>query len=146
MFGVERRGAPVMAFTRMDKKRIDIRTQIYEPDAVIVLDPTLLKVVNVAEGLKQEGIVIINSQKEPKEFKFNGNKIFTIDATSIAIANKLGSETNPIVNTAIVGAFSKVVGNVNMESVEVAIRKNAPVKKDENVNAAKEAFERVKGD
>ena len=145
MFGVERRGAPVMAFTRMDEKPIDIKTQIYEPDAVVVLDPTLLEVVDVAKGLKPGGIIIINSMKEPKDFDFKDAKVFTVDATTIAANNKLGSRTNPIVNTAVLGAYSKVVGNIGMDAIKEAIRENAPIKPDENVKAAEDANKQIKG-
>jgi pyruvate ferredoxin oxidoreductase gamma subunit/2-oxoisovalerate ferredoxin oxidoreductase gamma subunit len=146
MFGVERRGAPVAAFMRMDNKPIDIKTQIYEPDAVVVLDPTLLDVVNVTEGLKKNGIVIINSAKEPSAFKFGDARIFTVDATTIAVSNRLGTETNPIVNTAILGAFSKAVGNVGMDAVTSAILENAPIKSEENQQAAKDAFKKTIGE
>jgi pyruvate ferredoxin oxidoreductase gamma subunit/2-oxoisovalerate ferredoxin oxidoreductase gamma subunit len=145
MFGVERRGAPVQAFTRMDEKPIDIKTQIYEPDAVVVLDPTLLEVVNVAQGLKPGGKIILNSMKEPSEFDFADAKVFTVDATTIAANNRLGSRTNPIVNTAVLGAYSKAVGNVGMEAISEAIRENAPLKPDENVKAAEDANEHTKG-
>jgi pyruvate ferredoxin oxidoreductase gamma subunit/2-oxoisovalerate ferredoxin oxidoreductase gamma subunit len=145
MFGVERRGAPVMAFTRMDEKPIDIKTQIYEPDAVVVLDPTLLEVVNVAKGLKSTGKVILNSGKEPSEFDFSGANVFTVDATTIAVDNHLGSRTNPIVNTAILGAYSKAVGNVGMDAIKEAIMENAPLKPQENVQAAEDANQNTKG-
>lgn len=145
MFGVERRGAPVTAFTRMDKKPIDIKTQIYEPDTVVVLDPTLLEVIDVTKGLKENGKVIINTQKNPDEFKFDDFKVYTVDATGIAVENKLGTRTNPIVNTAILGAFSRSIGNVNMDSIESSIMENAPIKGEENVQAAKDAFENTQG-
>jgi pyruvate ferredoxin oxidoreductase gamma subunit/2-oxoisovalerate ferredoxin oxidoreductase gamma subunit len=144
MFGVERRGAPVTAFTRIDDKQIHIRTQIYEPDAVVVLDPTLLKVVNVAEGLRDGGSVLLNTKKDPSEFSFDHSKIFTVNATDIAIENKLGTQTSPIVNTAILGAYSKAVGNVKLESIEAALveyfKKRAP----SNVKAAKDAYNQTK--
>lgn len=145
MFGVERRGAPVVAFTRIDEKPIDIKTQIYEPDAVVVLDPTLLEVVDVAKGLKPEGKIILNSVKEPSEFEFKNATVYTVDATSIAVNNKLGSRTNPIVNTAVLGAYSKAVGNVGMDAIKDSIRENAPIKQEENVKAAEEANENIKG-
>ncbi|MCK5559833.1 MAG: 2-oxoacid:acceptor oxidoreductase family protein [Thermoplasmata archaeon] len=142
IFGVERRGAPVAAFLRMDEKPIDIKTQIYEPDAVVVLDPSLLEVVNVTEGLKQGGTVIINSRKRPDEFEFGADKkVFTVDATTIAIENRLGTQTNPIVNTAILGAYSKAVGNVQMPAIKESIMENAPIKPQENVKAAEQAYE-----
>ncbi|UCG69732.1 MAG: pyruvate ferredoxin oxidoreductase subunit gamma [Thermoplasmata archaeon] len=146
MFGVERRGAPVQAFVRMDEKPIDLKTQIYEPDAVVVLDPTLLEVVDVTQGLKEGGIVILNTKKEPSEFKFANAKVFTVDATSIAVDNRLGTRTNPIVNTAILGAYSKAVGNVGMEAIRKAIKENAPIKPDENVSAANDANQKCKGE
>lgn len=145
IFGVERRGAPVAAFMRMDEKKIDIKTQIYKPDAIVVLDPTLLDVVDVADGLKNNGFVVINSSKEPSNFDFGDSKVFTVDATKIAVDNGLGTLTNPIVNTAILGAFSKAVGNVAIASILEAINENAPIKKAENQNAAKEAFEHTTG-
>ena len=145
MFGVERRGAPVAAFLRMDERPIDIKTQIYEPDAVVVLDPSLLDVVNVTEGLKENGIVVVNSSKKPGEFKFGSAKVFTVDATGIAVDNELGTETNPIVNTAILGAYSKAVSNVSIESIVEAISENAPVKKQQNQKAARDAFEHTIG-
>jgi pyruvate ferredoxin oxidoreductase gamma subunit len=143
MFGVERRGAPVAAFMRMDEQTIDIKTQIYEPDAIVVLDPTLLEVVKVAEGLKKNGIAVINSAKASSEFDFGEAKVFAIDATKIAVDNKLGTVTNPIVNTAILGAYSKAVGNIGMAAITEAISENAPVKKEENKKAALDAFEQT---
>ncbi len=145
MFGVERRGAPVAAFMRMDDKPIDIKTQIYEPDAVVVLDPTLTEVMNVTDGLKKDGVVIINSSKNPSEFNFSNFRVFTVDATKIAVNNRLGTETNPIVNTAILGAYSKAVGNVGMKTISEAIVENAPIKTAENKKAAQDAFEHTKG-
>jgi len=144
MFGVERRGAPVAAFTRMDDKRIDLRTQIYKPDCVVVLDTTLLHVVDVSAGIKEGGIIILNTQKKPSEFTYKAN-VFCVDATTIAVQNKLGTTTNPIVNTAILGAYSKATGNVGMAAIEKAIVENAPIKTEENKKAAKDAFEQTRG-
>lgn len=145
MFGVERRGAPVAAFMRIDDKPIDIKTQIYEPDAVVVLDPTLLDVVNVTDGLKKNGLVIINSTKKSSEFNFKNALVFSVDATKIAVNNHLGTATNPIVNTAILGAYSKAVGNVGMKAIKEAIGENAPMKQEENKKAAQDAFEQTIG-
>jgi len=81
-FGVERRGAPVTAFLRVDDKPIRIRTEIYEPDHIVILDPLLVDQVPLADGLKKEGIVIINSSKKPDEFsdKFKGFHVATVPA------------------------------------------------------------------
>ncbi len=144
-FGVERRGAPVMAFLRVDRQPINLRVNIYQPDHIVVLDPTLIKAVDVTSGLKQNGWILINSHQPPEVFgDLKGFRTATVDATSIAIENGLGSRTNPIVSTAILGAFSKVTGLVGIDSVALAIREEVPGKKSENVKAAREAFQAVK--
>ncbi len=142
-FGVERRGAPVQAFTRIDEKRIDLRMNVYNPDAVVVLDPTLMAVVDVTNGLKEGGIIIINTAKKPEDFNFSGYKVATVNATEIAMEHHLGSQAAPIVNTAILGAYSKAIGNVKIDYVLEAIRENAPAKKEENAMAAKDAYEKT---
>ena len=141
-FGVERRGAPVQAFTRIDDKPINIRMNVYSPDAVVVLDPSLLEVINVTQGLKKDGFIVINTAKKPSDFDF-GYKIATVDATSIALSHKLGSSAAPIVNTSILGAYSKAIQNVSIENVMEAIKERAPAKKEENAMAAKEAYEKT---
>jgi 2-oxoacid:acceptor oxidoreductase gamma subunit (pyruvate/2-ketoisovalerate family) len=144
-FGVERRGAPVMAFLRVDQRPIQLRVNIYEPDHIIVLDPTLIEVIDVTSGLKQNGWIVINSHQPPEGFNhLKGFQTATVDATSIAIRNGLGSRTNPIVNTAILGAFSRVTGLVGVDSIALSIREEVPGKKNENAKAAREAFQEVK--
>jgi 2-oxoacid:acceptor oxidoreductase gamma subunit (pyruvate/2-ketoisovalerate family) len=144
-FGVERRGAPVMAFLRVDRQRIHLRVNIYEPDHIIVLDPTLIGAVDVTAGLKQNGWLLINSHQPPEAFSsLKGFRTATVDATSIAIRNGLGSRTNPIVNTAILGAFSRVTGLVGIDSIALAIREELSGKKDENAKAAREAYNEIK--
>ncbi len=144
-FGVERRGAPVTAFTRVDDKPIRAKYQIYEPDYVIVLDPSLLKAVDILRGIKDGGWVLVNTLKKPEELRevLNFDNVATVDATTIAIKHHLGSQAAPIVNTAILGAFSRVSGLVKIETVMDAIRQMAPAKREENAQAAKEAYESV---
>lgn len=110
-FGAERRGAPVLAFTRIDSKPIRIRTLVYEPNYVVVLDPTLLEVINVAAGLKKGGIIVVNAKEVPEELK--AVKVATVDATAIAL-NFLGS---PITNTAMLGAFARATKIVSLNTV-----------------------------
>lgn len=145
-FGVERRGAPVTAFTKIDDKEIRNKSMIYEPDYVIVLAESLLSVVDVTAGLKEGGIVIVNSSKGPEEL---GNKlgvdVATVDATQIAIEHKLGSKAAPIVNTAILGGFARASGVISIDSVEKGIREFVPRFTDENVAAARAAFEKTRG-
>ena len=144
-FGVERRGAPVMAFLRVDRQPIQLRVNIYEPDHIVVLDPTLIGAVDVTAGLKQTGWILINSHQSPEVFSdLKGFRTATVNATSIAIQNGLGSRTNPIVNTAILGAFSKVTGLVGIDSIALAIREEIPGKKNENAKAAREAYQEVR--
>ncbi|MDD5501856.1 MAG: 2-oxoacid:acceptor oxidoreductase family protein [Candidatus Thermoplasmatota archaeon] len=150
VFGVERRGAPVAAFLRMDDKAIRARYQIYEPDAVIVLDPSLISVVDVSAGVKSDGVIIINTTKHPSDFNFDSKKVVTVDATGIALKNKLGSATNPIVNSTILGAYAKVMeimgkkGKTGINALLDAVRYKSPAKKEENVAATKEAYETAK--
>ncbi len=144
-FGVERRGAPVMAFTRWDYKPIRIRTNVYQPDHVIVLDWTLiLEGIEIADGLKEGGWILINSSKEIDPSPFSKYKLAVVDAGAIAVSHKLGTPTSPVVNTAILGAFSKITGMVTIGSVIRAILENVPEKKEENVAAAREAYSKVR--
>jgi 2-oxoacid:acceptor oxidoreductase gamma subunit (pyruvate/2-ketoisovalerate family) len=144
-FGVERRGAPVTAFLRVDNKSIRIRTEIYEPDHLVVLDPLLVDQVPLASGLKKDGIVIINSSKKPEDFsdKFKGFRVATVAAARIAVQHRLGTPQSPIVNTAILGAVAKVLGVVRLESLLEGIKSEVPAHTENNAAAAKEAYETV---
>lgn len=143
-FGVERRGAPVTAYTKIDDKPIWDRSEITEPDYIIVLDASLIAVVDVTQGLKEKGMVLINSDKGPEEIELGDTfKIATVDATEIAVAHGIGSRSAPIVNSAILGAFSKASGEVGIKSIESTILRMAPAKHKENAAAALEAYEKV---
>lgn len=138
-FGTERRGAPVTAFARISDKQIRTRAQIYQPDYVIVQDPSMIHAVDVAGGLKENGLLIVNSEKKPSELKLTtGARIKTIDATRLAL-EIIGL---PIVNTALLGAFAAATGEIRQESVNKAIRERFPGKVGEkNIAAVKKAFE-----
>jgi pyruvate ferredoxin oxidoreductase gamma subunit len=124
-FGVERRGAPVTAFSRIDDRFIRIRSQIYEPDYIVVQDATLLEVIDVADGLKRGGIAIINTEKKPEKIKLKTKAdIRTVNATQIAL-DVLGV---PIVNTAMLGAFAAITGEVSLDSLKKATAKRFPEK------------------
>ncbi len=118
-FGVERRGAPVQAFVRFDNKKIRLRSQVYEPDYIIVQDSTLIKDVNVFLGLKAGGIAIINTEKALKYPLPQGVKVISIDATSIAL-KKLGV---PITNTTLMGAFAAATGEIQLHNLEAAVKR-----------------------
>ena len=143
-FGVERRGAPVTAYTRIDSRPIRTKSSIYWPDYVVVLDSSLLKGIDVLEGLKQGGSVLIN-YPEGKKLENVSPRFhhFVLDATAVASAHGIGSQTAPIVNTAIMGGFAKMCDVVTLDSVLESIRELAPAKEEENVAAAKEAYERT---
>ncbi len=146
-YGVERRGAPVTAFLRIGEKgeRLFVRSHIYEPDWIIVLDATLLESINVFEGLKDNGWVVINTSATPDKIdvpvKF---RIATVDASGIALKWGLGSKAQPIVNTSILGGFVKATGLVSLDSLKKAIVENVPVKPEDNAGAAEEAYNNVK--
>jgi 2-oxoacid:acceptor oxidoreductase gamma subunit (pyruvate/2-ketoisovalerate family)/2-oxoacid:acceptor oxidoreductase delta subunit (pyruvate/2-ketoisovalerate family) len=119
MYGTERRGAPVTAFVRIGEKEKMVRSLIHEPDYVVVLDPLLRKTINITEGLKESGMLIINSSDPPNEIELQRSyRLATVDATSIALKT-LG---RPITNTAILGAFSKGTNEVKLESILKAVR------------------------
>jgi 2-oxoacid:acceptor oxidoreductase gamma subunit (pyruvate/2-ketoisovalerate family) len=144
-FGVERRGAPVAAFLRVDEKPIKIRTEIYEPDHIVILDPLLIDQIPLTNGLKEQGIIIINSSKAPIEFRntFKSFKLATVPASNIALKYHLGSPRSPIVNTAILGAVAKALSIVTMHSLVKAIKSDVPAKADNNASAAEEAYQMV---
>ncbi len=143
-FGVERRGAPVTAFTRIDDAPIQIRTSITAPDIVVVLDAGLLRTINVIAGLKPDGLLLVNTEKAPDQLDvpFPGRRA-TIDATGIALAHGLGSKATPITNTAVLGALAQASGIVSLDSVCRAVERFVPAKPKENVAAAEDAFYHV---
>ena len=141
-FGVERRGAPVTAFTRIDDSPIFLRCNIYTPDIIVVMDPTLLREAGVTTGLKENGMVIVNAVRDDLNMSdYEGFFVASVDATSIAVRRRLGTNTNPIVNTAILGAFARATGLVNIESVVQSISAGVPQKPEANAAAAREAYD-----
>ena len=140
-FGPERRGAPVLAFVRIDSKEpIRIRAGITEPDVVVVLDPSLLRIVDVTSGLNENGMLIINTQKSSQaiesEFKVK-QTLATIDATKIA-RELLGV---PIVNTSMIGALIRATGVVKLESLIEPLQHRFGRLAERNINAMKKAYE-----
>ena len=143
-FGVERRGAPVFAFLRIDDKPIYDKSRIYTPDHVVVVDPTLLEAIDVTEGLKPGGMIIVNSDRAPAELKLPKTfKVATINATGIAVKHKLGTLAAPIVNTAVAGAIVRLLKLTKLESLLAAIKEAISIKPEDNQKAAAEAYEKV---
>ena len=140
-FGTERRGAPVRAFLRIDDKKIYQKDQIYNPDCVVVFNASS-RTEDFVSGLKPGGWLIINSPKDPSEFKGLGPfRVATIDASEIAVRHEIGTEAAPIVNTVILGAMARVLG-FSLDSLTEAIREK--FKGDSNRLGALEAYEKVR--
>ncbi|MHA2384796.1 MAG: 2-oxoacid:acceptor oxidoreductase family protein [Candidatus Thorarchaeota archaeon] len=127
-FGPERTGAPVRAFLRISKKPIQIYAQVYSPDIVVCIDPTLLDVVNPSEGLKEDGTLVLNTTLSPDEVRakygFKGGKVVTVDATSIAM-EILG---RPFYNMPTMAAAVKASGVVKIETVIEEVQERYPGK------------------
>jgi len=140
-FGPERRGAPVLAFVRISgREPIRIRAEITQPDAVVVLDPGLLSIVNVISGLKENGILVINTKKSFKDIaaQFKAKcRLAKVDATAIA-REILGV---PITNTTMVGALVRASGVVELESLVEPLKNRFGRLAERNVNAMRKAYE-----
>jgi len=144
VFGSERRGAPVEAYLRLDKSKIRIRSNVYEPDHVLVQDARLLKIVDVVKGLKKGGWILINSPAIPEGVeRLAGFKLACVDASRIAREHGLGARSQPITNTSMMGAFARVMGMPPLEAVVEAIKAEMPTKPEENAAAAREAYDAV---
>ncbi|MDD3407965.1 MAG: 2-oxoacid:acceptor oxidoreductase family protein [Methanomicrobium sp.] len=135
LYGAERRGAPVVSFIRIDDSPIRVYSQIRQPDLVIVLDSSVMQTVDVLQGIKPDGEVLINS---PHEVDMKGHKVYNADLTGVALSLDLVIAGNPILNTPLLGAVSKL-GLVSRESVRKVI---ADAFSDErNSEAALKAYE-----
>lgn len=122
-FGAERRGAPIIATNRLGRDPIKTFSLVEHPDVVVVLDETLLHVVNVAVGIRPEGLLLINSSKTPDELPALGAPIIaTTNASQWARDAGLIVSGTVLFNTAILGGFARATGLVGMESIEKALR------------------------
>ncbi len=139
-FGPERRGAPVVAFARVDDRPVRVRYKVYAPDVVIVLDPSLLDIANPTEGIRASGTLIINSSKQPEELKkelsYTG-RIAVVDAGRIA-REVLGL---PITNTTMVGALLKGANLLSVAALEEPFKSRFGKIASRNIEAMKRAFE-----
>ena len=144
IYAAERSGAPLQAFLRYDEHAIHNPNQIYEPDHIIVLDPTLIG-ASIISGLKPGGFILLNTSKAPETYacepQFAAFRIATVDASAIAVENGLGTKSLPIVNTALAGATARLLG------MDVQTIVNAITEMDfhgGNLKAAKRAFAEVR--
>ena len=144
-FGPERMGAPVNSYTRISEEPINLHCSVYNPDIVVVLDPTLLKTVSVTQGLRENGVLIVNTKVTPAEIRkkldLKTGKVWTVPATEIAI-RILG---RPITNTAMIGVVARATKIVSLESIEKAARERFPPNiAEKNIPIIKEAYEEAK--
>lgn len=133
-YGAERRGAPIVSFVRIDDRPIKIYSQIKKPDMVVVLDASVMDVVDVLQGLKSGGSILVNSQQK-KEFA--GFVSTNVDLTGIALTENLVVSGSPILNTPVIGALARM-GIVTVESARMAIREM--FSDERNVRAAEAAY------
>ncbi len=144
-FGSERMGAPVVSFCRIDDQEIRLREPILDPDALIVQDPTLFKAIDVFQGLKPGGYLLVNSNRSLAELhladvaaKMPSGHVLTVPASELA-AKHVG---RPLPNAALLGAFARLTGVVQLKSVLAAIEEAFPGKVGAaNAAAATEAYE-----
>jgi len=154
-YGPERTGAPVSSYNRLSKKPIRIHSGIETPDIVLVLDPTLIGKVDVTAGLKDDGVIIVNTTKSPSEVRKmlglkDSIKVYTVDAYGIALAT-IG---RAIPNTPMLGSLIKATGILNFDHLLESVRKKLEVKfrgkgadiVDKNIQAIKKAYEETKGE
>ena len=142
LYGAERRGAPVTSFTRISDHDIKVVSQIYEPDIVVVLDDSIMDLVNVTEGLKDGGLLLVNTDNVDRlrDPKFSRFRVARANVTDVALSLGLVLSGNPILNTPILGALARL-GVIKLESAEKAIRDM--FEDERNVQAARSAYEKV---
>ena len=145
LFGAERRGAPVRAFARISDEEIHLRSEVYFPDIVIVLDESIIGIVDILKGLKKDGKILINTTKKPEDFDFsNKYHVATVDATGVAIKHDILVGGIPVVNTPILGAVPKILDRVTLPSIQATIKSKWKGEGGKiNVKATQDAYESV---
>jgi 2-oxoacid:acceptor oxidoreductase gamma subunit (pyruvate/2-ketoisovalerate family) len=142
-FGAERRGAPVSAFLRVDSKEITLRYSVQNPDWMVLFDPDLLKNPMVMAGTGETTSILINAARWQGTGIKACKSLFVVDATAISEGLNLKTTSFSIVNTAMVGAFAKCSNLLGIDRIVQAIEEMVPVKRAQNVAAAREAYEKV---
>ena len=142
--GGERRGKPIMAFCRLSERPIRLRSRVSDPDYVIVQDSTILDELDVTEGVKNDGLILINTNKSAKELGLQGTfRIFAISANELA-RKILG---RPIMNTALLGAFAAATKELSLNAVLTAVRGKFPGELGEkNTQVVKESYYDLAGE
>ncbi len=150
-YGPERSGAPIVAFTRVSDEPIQVYCGVEHPGIVVVLDSSLLAIVDVTKGSPDDAIVLVNSSRSPavlrKTYGIEGRKLYTVNATRIAVE----TIKRPIPNTPMVGALTRITGLFPIDEVVAFLRvdfgKKFPPKVVEgNINAITRSYEEVRGE
>ena len=142
-FGAERRGAPVVASNRISDKPIRSRSSVKEPDVVVVLDPNLPFMVDVTEGLREGGLLVINAPS-PNNLPFKGLKAAVVDATGIALSLGLKLAGLALVNMPMLGALIRATSIVSLESITAVVKNRWSRRVGElNVKGIIEAYNKV---
>ncbi|MBU0709857.1 MAG: 2-oxoacid:acceptor oxidoreductase family protein [Candidatus Omnitrophica bacterium] len=141
-FGAARMGAPMNAFLRVDSKPVRLRSQVYEPNFVIVVDPTLMRGYNCFSGLKDDGIAVVNGKDDLEMPKLKaGQKVLVVPANEIALKT-IGK---PLANTTLIGAFAAASGELKLDTILEVVKLRFSGKVQEgNIEAVKQGFEFVK--
>jgi len=144
-FGPERRGAPLTASTRISADPVRMVSQIEHADISVVLDPSLLSVVNILGTLKERGLIIINTPLKPEELALDAQiSVATADAGGIAMKHRLMREGKPIVNTPMLGAFARASNLVSLEAMEKGMKSRlSSAVFTANVAALRDAYEQT---
>jgi 2-oxoacid:acceptor oxidoreductase gamma subunit (pyruvate/2-ketoisovalerate family) len=143
-FGMERKGAAVSAFVRVDSLPIVERGEIKSPTAVIVMDSSLLQKVDVTQGARPGALVLLNCRGPECPMGGEGPfRVAGVDAVAIALDFGLGSRMAPIINTVILGAYAKVSGDLRLPVLLEAIEKGIPTNPKQNMAAAEAAYQAV---
>ena len=147
IIGAERRGAPIMAFTKLSRNK-PIRTydSVKEPDYMLIFDISLLNVPRIRESIKEGVTLILNSKKTIDRSKLPNNvKVYIVDATGICIKRGFMHSSGPILNIPMLGAFGKITGYYGPEAMEHVFRKEFGERKlEKNMEVAKDAYESVR--
>jgi pyruvate ferredoxin oxidoreductase gamma subunit len=141
-FGAARMGAPMNAFVRVDNKPVRIRSQIYEPDFVIVVDSSIMRAFNCLAGLREDGVAIVNQREgvQIPRAKLK-QKIYVVPANNIA-QQTIG---RPLGNTALLGAYAAATGEIDLETMQKAIQERFTGKiREGNMEAVKQGFDFIK--
>jgi 2-oxoacid:acceptor oxidoreductase gamma subunit (pyruvate/2-ketoisovalerate family) len=144
-FGPERRGAPLTASTRISSDPVRMVSQIESADIAVVLDPSLISIVNILGTLKEGGLIVVNTPLKPDELDLDAKiSIATVDAGGVALRHRLIREGKPIVNTPMLGAFARASSLVSLEAMEKGLKGKLPsTVSAANIAALRDAFEKT---